>query len=300
MADRVLAVVGRGVVDVTTPILRGDDTGVARGDGLFETMRVRNRQVFLFANHLRRMAGGAERIGLRLPVADEWRPAVADALAAYGDDIGVLRIYTTRGADGADEPMSYLLVSPVPPAALAAGRDGTHAVTLTLGMSADARSSAPWLLGGVKTMSYAVAMAAKREAEARGGTDAIWISSDGQVLEEATSSIVWIRNGAAFTIPVDTGILSGTTLEHVRSISAAVGVGISDRRTTVEELLSADEVLLLSAVRGVISVLTIDDRPVGAGTIGPIGRQLHDGFEVSFTAATAATGGAVESFSPLG
>ena len=41
MPDRVVAVLGRGVVPAETPILRADDLGALRGDGIFETMHLR-------------------------------------------------------------------------------------------------------------------------------------------------------------------------------------------------------------------------------------------------------------------
>jgi 4-amino-4-deoxychorismate lyase len=286
MSDRVLAVVGRGLVDVTTPIVRGDDFGVMRGDGVFESMRARNQQAFLLDDHLHRMQLGAARMQLRLPTAEAWRTTLAEALAAYGDDTGVVRLFTTRGPDGEDAPFSFLLVTPVPVATIASGRDGTHAITLSLGIAAAARAAAPWLLGGVKTTSYAVPMAAKREAESRGAADAIWISSDGEVLEEATSCVVWVRAGDVFTVPADTGILTGTTLECVRALSGAGGVPIVDRRTSIDDLRSAEEILLLSAVRGVASVLTLDGEPVGSGETGPVGQSLRAAFEDAFTAAT--------------
>jgi 4-amino-4-deoxychorismate lyase len=145
---------------------------------------------------------------------------------------------------------------------------------------------APWLLGGVKTTSYAVAMAAKREAEARGATDAILISSDDEVLEEATSSVVWVRGPSVFTVPTVTGILAGTTLDFVRALSSARGVPILDRRTSIADLRDADEIVLLSAVRGVAAVLTLDGAPVRNGTVGPVAASLRREFEDAFTAAT--------------
>ena len=58
-----MAVLGRGVVPADTPILRADDLGALRGDGIFETMHVRRGHAWLLDEHLARMArsGGAPR-----------------------------------------------------------------------------------------------------------------------------------------------------------------------------------------------------------------------------------------------
>ena len=286
MGDRVLAVVGSGIIDVTTPVLRADLLGVTRGDGVFETMRVRRQRPFLIEAHLQRMRAGAARVGLVLPDASQWQETLQPALAAYGDELGLLRLYTLRGTDFADTPFSYALISPIQDSTMVSGRDGTHAVTLTLGITSAARAAAPWLLGGVKTTSYAAAMAGKREAEGRGAADAIWISSDGQVLEEATSSVVWVSGGAAYTTPADTGILAGTSVACLRDLTPATGVSIHDRRASLDELRGADEILLVSSVRGVAAVLTLDGAPVGTGRPGPVGGTLHTAFEEAFAAAT--------------
>ena len=69
-------------------------------------------------------------------------------------------------------------------------------MTLTLGTPAAMRPGAPWLLGGVKSTSYAGAMAALRAAQAAGAPDAIYLSGDGEVLEAPTAGVVAVGNPA--------------------------------------------------------------------------------------------------------
>src|SRR5436305_562604 len=68
---RVLALPGAGVVPADTPVLRGDDLGALRGDGVFETLHVRQGEPWLLDEHLARMRRSAERLALPLPAEDE-------------------------------------------------------------------------------------------------------------------------------------------------------------------------------------------------------------------------------------
>lgn len=275
MTDTVLALLtpdGPQLVDPAAPVLRADDLGVLRGEAVFETARIAaGRPAFLDA-HLRRLARSAERLAIELPAG--W-PALAEAaVAAYGAPDGVLRLVCTKG--GLDiGPVAFALVTPVPAETIRGREDGVTAVTLTLGLSADVRTKAPWLLGGVKSTSYAVNMATLRHAHDEGADDAIWLSSDGEVLEAPTSTVAWVRDDVLVTPPTELGILPGTTLD--------VALGLLDvpyevRRGTAAELAAADEVLMLSSVRGVAPVVALDGRRLGTG---PVTGRLRTAFEAA-------------------
>ena len=96
-------------------------------------------------------------------------------------------------------------------------------ITLGLGVPADFRAAAPWLLGGAKTLSYAVNMAALRYAAAQGADDVVFVSLDGQVLEGPTSTVVWSTDGVLHTPPPETGILPGTTMARLFARAAEAG-----------------------------------------------------------------------------
>jgi 4-amino-4-deoxychorismate lyase len=256
---------GPVVVDPARPVLRADDPGVVRGECVFETLRVVDGRPALVAAHLARLRRSAARLALDLPAGHE--ELVPVAAAAHGGGEGVLRLVVSRGGT------AYALVTPVPQAALD-GRRGVTAVTLTLGVPAGLRPQAPWLLGGVKSTSYAVNMAALREAEARGAQDVVFVSSDGEVLEGPTATCVWVRDGVLVTPPADeVGVLPGTTVDVVLNLHEGPS---QVRRGTVEELRAADEVMLLGSVRGVAPVVALDGAPL---PLGPVTRRLQEALE---------------------
>ena len=148
---------------------------------------------------------------------------------------------------------------------------------LTLGVPAGLRTHAPWLLGGVKSTSYAVNMAALRVAAAAGLQDAVFVSSDGEVLEAPTATCAWVRGGQLVTPPPEgVAILPGTTMDVVLELCGELGVPYEVRRGSVEELRGADEVLLTGSIRGVAPVVELDGRAL---PVGDVTRRLRDAFE---------------------
>ncbi|HEU4423824.1 MAG TPA: aminotransferase class IV, partial [Pilimelia sp.] len=89
---------GRGVVPADTPILRADDLGVLRGDGVFETVHVRDGWPWLLDEHLARMARSAARLDLALPPAVAVAGLAAEICAQWpAEQEGALRLVCTRG-----------------------------------------------------------------------------------------------------------------------------------------------------------------------------------------------------------
>ena len=259
------------VVDRTAPLLRADDLGVLRGEGVFETTRAFAGRSFLLAEHLERMRTSAVRIDLHLPERTQLEALAGCALEAFGSADASLRLVVTKGPD--DGPgRAFALVSPVGAATIRARADGVAAVSLSLGMPASMRPEAPWLLGGVKSTSYASAMSALRYA-AEQEAEAVYLSGDGEVLEAPTSSVVAVVDGVPVTPPpASVGILPGTTVGFF-------GDDITHRPLSTDELRWAPEVLLLSSVRGVVPVVSLDGKPVGEGRPGPVGHRLATAYE---------------------
>ena len=251
-------------VPASDPVLRADDLGVVRGESVFETLRVVDGRPCFLDEHLERLARSAARLEIPLPDGFEELARTASAGAA---DAG-LRLTMTKGGVG------FAVLFEVA-ADTVRGRQGINVVTLPLGVAADFRRTAPWLLGGVKSTSYAVNMATQREAHSRGADDAIWVSTDGYVLEAPTSTVVALVDGVLVTPPIDTGILPGTTLMACRRLSE-----IKEAPLTVEDLGVATEVALLSSVRGVAPVTSLDGRALETAAV----RDLAAAFETSLHA----------------
>jgi 4-amino-4-deoxychorismate lyase len=268
VVQTLLAVLGTGVVDPSTPIIRADDAGVTRGDGCFEGIRVRTDEsghsvAAKLDRHLARMARSAAALDIAFdPPA--WRALVDTACAAWtdpGPGEAAMKLVLTRGSVAAAEPSGFLTISALNPDYPRQRREGIRVITLDRGLGSDAFSSAPWLLGGVKTLSYAVNMAAQREAERQGAEDVVFVSADGWVLEAPTGSVVWALGRTLATTVLDgTGILGGTTQQLMFERAAAAGWQTADTLVRIDELHAADGVWIVSSVRGPVDVIELEGK----------------------------------------
>ncbi len=251
MRTLAVAVTGRGVVPPDAPVLRADDDALLRGRAVFETTRVYGGVPFRLDDHLRRLAGSAGRIGLETPPAEELERLAGLALVEAQAPDAVLRLYWTPGGTG------IVLVSELPEALDELRTRGAKLVSLT-----GPDVSAPWLLGGVKSTSYAVNIAAQAEAQRRGADDAVFVTPDGIVLEGPTTNIWWRRGDVLYTPSLELGILAGVTRAALLELSRW---DVREGAFPLDELAVADEAFTSSSVREVMPAVELDGRPLGRG-----------------------------------
>lgn len=248
-------------------LLFADDLGVLHGDGVFETVLVRDGRARLVEDHLARLVDGSLRLDLPAPDVDGLRRAVAVAQDEWGSaGEGALRIVHTRGRESVPGvPTSYVSVSPIPERSALARRDGVR-VTL-LSRAHDPDVVAPWDLAGAKALSYARNTAALRHARRSGFDDAIYVSSVGSILESPRANVVAFLDGALTTTPSDDGVLAGTTQAAVFDAAVRAGIDVRYRRMTPDDLLGADGVWLLSSLALAARVTEIDGQVLGEGAV---------------------------------
>jgi len=270
-----VAVGGRGIVDPDEPVLNADDEALLRGRAAFETTRVYAGSPFKLDEHLARLAGSAARIGLPPVDVEECEKLARSALDDAGEPEAVLRLYWTAGREGSGRPTALALVSSVPPQLEELRAQGIKLIALPLGLQADLRAFAPWLLGGVKSTSYAVNMAAEAEAKRRGADDAVFLASGDIVLEGPVTNVWWRLERVLYTPALELGILAGVTRATLIAEAARLGYEVSEGDFPLEHMAAAEEAFTSSSVREVMPAIELDGRPVGDGSPGEAARELQ-------------------------
>jgi 4-amino-4-deoxychorismate lyase len=263
--------------DPAAPLLHADDLAVVRGDGIFESLLVRDGTPCLLEAHLGRLTQSARMTDLPAPDLARWRAAAAVAASSWtaqSGDEGVMRLIYSRGRESSSGAAgaagsvtsctTFVLVGSLPARVAAVRRDGLAALTLARGLPSDGAADMPWLLAGAKTLSYAVNMAALRHAERHGAGDVIFVSSDGHILEGPRSTVVIATeldgNPALFTPPPWYPILRGTTQQALFEVARDKGYDCDYRTLRHADLFEAQGVWLVSSVTLAARVHTLDGK----------------------------------------
>ena len=123
---------------------------------------------------------------------------------------------------------------------------------------------------------YVNSALAKTEAIENGYDEAIMLNDDGHVSEGSGENLVMIRHGKLITPSRSDNVLEGITLESIfRLAKDELGLEIIERTIDRSELYIADECFLTGTAAHISAMVELDRRPIGAGTVGPITRQLQ-------------------------
>ncbi|MET4100430.1 4-amino-4-deoxychorismate lyase [Agrococcus sp. UYP10] len=283
MAAPLLALLDGTIADVTSPLVRADDLGVVRGDGVFDATlvrrgadgapHVRDREA-----HLDRLERSAEILQLPAPDRAGYQRAIDALVAAWDFDTrpeALIRLVLTRGPESGGDPTAFALMAPLAGSAVEERERGIAITLLGRGHDGDEVAAMPWLLPGAKSLSYSINMAAKRHAVQHGFDDVVFVAPSGRLLEGPTSTLVIDRGGRLLT-PSQDGILASITLEHLMRDAPDAGLEVAFAALEPADLLGADGAWLLSSGRLLAAVTSVDGEPLPRSPLDGELRRILD------------------------
>ena len=262
------------------------DHGFLYGEGIYETLRTFNGEPFLFDRHMRRMRRSAGMLSLPVPLTDaQLHARCVETLnaAALGGDTGrdaYIRILLTRGVGelsydpaGCPAPTIIVIVKPQvdpPPAVYEQG--------VTVAIVPIVRNHPGTVNPLIKSNNLLNNALAMQEAARRGAFEGVMRNYRGELAELTTANLFIVKDGAALTPPLETGLLPGITREFLFDVGAAAGIPVREQVMTDPDLFGADEAFLTSTTRGVVPIVRVDDRTIGAGKPGPVTNRLMEAY----------------------
>ncbi|MDG2242432.1 MAG: aminotransferase class IV [Rhodospirillaceae bacterium] len=242
------------------------DRGLTLGDGVFETIRVRNEKPDRFNAHMTRLREGAKVLGIEMPTTDVGiETRLTNALKANDLKDSVVRVTLShgpgpRGLLPPDPPFPTLIISATPMP------DAAGPVRAIIAMTT--RRNEHSVTSRIKSLSYLDNVIARREAAEYHADDALLINTQGRLAESTISNIFLMINGALLTPPVSDGALPGVMRADLIARFRA-----EEHPLEVDDLSRAEEAFLTNAL-GIRPLIEVAGQPIGNGEPGLITQML--------------------------
>jgi len=248
------------------------DRGLLYGDGIFETLAVRDGRPCYWPLHMARLQEGCRRIGLQAP--DEVR-LLEEAERLVGPaGCGVLKLVITRGEGGrgyrvpdTTRPTRIVQLHPwpeYPPACTEAGV-ATRLCHTRLGCNP--------VLAGIKHLNRLEQVLARQEWDDPDIREGLMQDRDGNLIEGTMSNLFLVKDGMLVTPDLCQCGVAGIARSVVLELAENISLQSRERNISLDELAQADEVLLTNSIIGIWPVIAVDAHSYRKG---PITRRLQE------------------------
>lgn len=274
------------------------DRGFIFGDGIYEVVPVYAGRPFRFAQHMARLERSLVEMRMANPHSREQWLGIAMGLIGHGakaagiapDGLNqLIYIQITRGVALRDHVMPTDIVPTV--FAMATVMRPPTPEQMELGVACVTADDFRWEKAHIKSTSLLGSVFARQISFDAGALETVMFRHG--FLSEAAASNVWVvKNGTVFGTPRDHLVLEGIRYGLIEELCQSLGIAYQLRRSSRDDVLAADELLLSSATKEVMPITTLDGQPVGnpahRGHPGPIGKQLYAAYQDAKAASALA------------
>ncbi len=206
--------------------------GWPSGDGVFETIRTQDGEIFELGRHMRRALEGATAKGFSLPNEEVVRTAIHSLLTAEFHTVGRLRLLFSKGRFIAVHQRYEDITKPA-----------------NLALVTDSEIVEPI---SIKTFPYEHRLVILEQAQQNGFDEIICINEGGEVSEGAVSNFLFRIDGKWITTPLSSGVLPG-----IQRGIVIERCGVAVKQIFKSELQRVDAAFVISSLKIALSVASI-------------------------------------------
>ncbi|MBI5155110.1 branched-chain-amino-acid transaminase [Candidatus Poribacteria bacterium] len=253
------------------------DHGVLYGDGVFEGIRLYQKNVFRLRQHLDRLWSSARGIMLEIPLSrEEMTEAVCETCRRNGLVDGYIRLVVTRGVGDlgispwlCPKATVFVIAAKIQLYAPELYEKGLEIIT-----AATRRIAPDTFSARTKSLNYLNNIMAKINARNANAPEALMLNREGMIVEATADNVFLVKNGEVFTPPTYMGALRGITRDTVIEVAHRQGFPVREEPFALFEVYDADEMFLTGTAAEIIAVTRVDGRPIGDGKPGAITNRL--------------------------
>ncbi len=247
------------------------DRAIHYGDGLFETIAVRDGRIEYWQRHMQRLASGCQRLNMPTPDAalllNEARQVIGNARQ------GVIKIIISRGDGGrgyrpsqSAQPRRICAFYPWPQYPHDYAQQG---IMLTVCKTPLGLNPA---LAGIKHLNRLEQVMGRSEWSGETVAEGLMLDIHGNVIEGTMSNLFFVRHGQLHTPGLANSGVAGIIRDVMMDCCQQLNTPVHQNDYQLDEVVVADELFVTNSVIGVWPVKQLAEKTY---RIGPLTQQLQ-------------------------
>ncbi len=235
------------------PVIGPANRSFRYGDGLFETIRVRDGKIPLAAYHFERLFSGLAALQFDIPAF--FSPQLLEeeifrlCRKNKTEKAASVRLNVFRGNGGVADPENHRPNYIIQSGVLPENYQRLNENGWILDIYPDARKSCD-PLSNIKSNNYLVYLMACMYAQKNQWNDCIVLNSRERVADSVIANVFVLKNGLISTPPLTEGCIAGVMRRYLLEKMPAMGFSVQEKIIEPGEMEEADEVFLSNAVNG--------------------------------------------------
>lgn len=246
--------------------LSPDDRGLAYGDGLFETIALRDGKWRFLDLHLERLLSGCKRLGI--PAVDPELIRCELDLAAESAREGTGKVMITRGSGARGyrppdppSPTRVIAVTQRQETTSPAWLDGVRVRYCKTPLSENP------VLAGMKTLNRLEQVLARAEWSSPDIAEGLMMTCKGHVICGTMSNLFLVDEDTLLTPALDRCGVRGIMRRVILEEAVALGIPAREGVITQASVMAAGEVFISNSQRGIGPVTLCEDQPREVGRV---------------------------------
>lgn len=233
--------------------VRADNHAYRYGDGLFETMKIKNGKILLAPLHFERLWTGLSVLKFKIPGLITKKGLEEELLILCKknncEEGARIRLSVSRGNGGlfdGDERFQWLAECwPLPSTANELNENG-----LVIDIFPGARKSCDEF-SNLKSANHLPYVMAALFAKENKWNECLLLNTYERICDGTTTNIFWVKNEEVFTPPLSEGCIAGVMRRFLIERMLDAGYWIRDKACSIDDLEGADEVFLTNAIQSI-------------------------------------------------
>jgi len=257
------------------PLVTADNRGFRYGDGIFETLYVREGGIRLSDYHFERLVAGMGVLDMEVPVGfveklEREVMALCEVNGGLVRGPARVRLVVFRGESsflGPVDRVGHYIIQAWP---IEGGKGGEG---IRLGVFPGGRKACD-VLANLKSNNYLLYILAAQYARKQGLDDCLVLNSRERLADSTIANLFYIRDSVFYTPPLSEGGVAGVMRRHLLEALPGAGYTVLEQPVTIGDLMEADEVFLTNAIRGIVPVGSFGGKEFGGGLTRVVGERM--------------------------